>query len=68
MFYIQIEQFLFFFFYICGIFFRKGMTTLYLSTHDKQDFYKHLGFIFCDPIVSFGVNTDNLPEGFVSRY
>nr|XP_022333753.1 N-acetyltransferase 6-like isoform X2 [Crassostrea virginica]XP_022333755.1 N-acetyltransferase 6-like isoform X2 [Crassostrea virginica] len=47
---------------------RKGMTTLYLSTHDKQDFYKHLGFTFCDPIVSFGVNTDNLPEGFLQRF
>ncbi|XP_048733979.1 N-alpha-acetyltransferase 80-like isoform X2 [Ostrea edulis] len=47
---------------------RKGMTTLFLSTHDKQDFYKHLGYTFCEPIVSFGVNTDNLPEGFLQRF
>lgn len=47
---------------------RKGITTLYLSTHDKQDFYKHLGYKFCEPIVSFGVNTDNLPEGFLQKF
>lgn len=51
---------------ILTLFCRKGITKLYLSTHDKQDFYKHLGYKFCEPIVSFGVNTDNLPEGFVS--
>lgn len=47
---------------------RKGITTLYLSTHDKQDFYKHLGYTFCEPIVSFGVNTDHLPEGFLQKF
>lgn len=43
---------------------RKGITTLCLCTHDKQNFYKHLGYTFCEPVVSCGVNTDNLPEGF----
>ncbi|XP_062585058.1 N-alpha-acetyltransferase 80-like [Saccostrea cucullata] len=46
----------------------KGITTIYLSTHDKQNFYKHLGYAFCDPIVSFGVNTDILPEGFLLKF
>ncbi|XP_061166822.1 N-alpha-acetyltransferase 80-like [Saccostrea echinata] len=46
----------------------KGLATIYLSTHDKQDFYKHLGYTFCDPIVCFGVNTDILPEGFLQKF
>lgn len=27
---------------------------MYLTTHDKQDFYGHLGYEFCDPVVSLG--------------
>ncbi|XP_013785528.1 N-acetyltransferase 6-like isoform X2 [Limulus polyphemus] len=39
---------------------RLGFKTAYLNTIDKQDFYKHLGYIFCDPVSSDGGN--------VSRY
>ena len=27
---------------------------MYLTTHDKQDFYGHLGYEFCDPVVYLG--------------
>ncbi|XP_076312350.1 N-alpha-acetyltransferase 80 [Tachypleus tridentatus] len=39
---------------------RLGFKTAYLNTIDKQDFYKHLGYIFCDPVSSDG--------GIVSKY
>lgn len=29
-------------------------TTIYLSTHDKAEFYKKLGFNFCEPICHYG--------------
>ncbi|XP_078001043.1 N-alpha-acetyltransferase 80-like [Glandiceps talaboti] len=30
----------------------KGMQydTIYLCTHDKQDFYQHIGYIYCDAV------------------
>lgn len=34
---------------------RLGLTKLYLSTHDKQDFYAHLGFTFCQPVMSCSI-------------
>ncbi|KAJ8308566.1 hypothetical protein KUTeg_013440 [Tegillarca granosa] len=45
----------------------QGFKTMYLSTHDKQDFYKHLGYEFCPPIVSFGVSPDLLPEHLIKQ-
>jgi N-acetylglutamate synthase-like GNAT family acetyltransferase len=38
--------------------FVKGhdFSTLYLSTHDKQEFYKHIGFEECSPVSSLGAN------------
>ncbi|XP_077868281.1 N-alpha-acetyltransferase 80-like, partial [Saccoglossus kowalevskii] len=27
-----------------------GSHTMYLCTKDKQDFYQHLGYKYCDPV------------------
>lgn len=39
---------------------------MYLSTHDKQDFYQHVGYSFCKPVVSCGIQPSNIPDSFVS--
>ncbi|XP_074645026.1 uncharacterized protein LOC141901590 [Tubulanus polymorphus] len=31
-----------------------NFTSCYLTTHDKQNFYQHLGYEFCQPVVSLG--------------
>jgi len=41
---------------------RLGLSTLYLCTHDKQDFYQHLGYQFCCPVLSFGSASNILSE------
>jgi len=41
---------------------RLGLTVLYLCTHDKQDFYQHLGYQFCAPVLSFGSASNILSE------
>lgn len=41
---------------------RLGITTLYLSTHDKQDFYNHIGYEYCNPVVSCGAASAFLTE------
>ncbi|KAK2145583.1 hypothetical protein LSH36_670g00041 [Paralvinella palmiformis] len=33
---------------------RLGYTTLYLTTHDKQLFYEHVGYSYCKPVISLG--------------
>ena len=33
--------------YVCT---RLGIQTMYLTTHDKQDFYSHIGYTYCDPV------------------
>ena len=38
---------------------------MYLTTHDKQEFYRHLGYEFCSPIVSF--DSSIIPEHLVSH-
>lgn len=45
----------------------EGFKTVYLSTHDKQDFYQHIGYSFCKPIVSCGIQSPNLPKDFLNR-
>jgi len=32
-------------------------STMYLSTHDKEEFYKKLGFNLCEPICHYGSAT-----------
>ena len=41
---------------------RLGLSVLYLCTHDKQDFYRHLGYQFCSPVLSFGSASNILSE------
>ncbi|CAG2221464.1 unnamed protein product [Mytilus edulis] len=43
----------------------EGFETMYLSTHDKQDFYQHVGYSFCKPVVSCGIQPSNIPDSFV---
>eukprot|EP01112_Ceratiomyxa_fruticulosa_P010481 TRINITY_DN2778_c0_g3_i2.p1 TRINITY_DN2778_c0_g3~~TRINITY_DN2778_c0_g3_i2.p1 ORF type:complete len:126 (-),score=29.62 TRINITY_DN2778_c0_g3_i2:275-652(-) len=38
----------------------KGFTRSYLSTLDKQDFYSHLGYSVCAPIVFSGPASSKL--------
>ena len=40
-----------------------GYVTVYLSTHDKQGFYGHLGYEFCEPISKLDSCTKLLPAG-----
>jgi hypothetical protein len=47
-------------------YFSEGFKTMYLTTHDKQDFYQHVGYCFCKPVVSCGAQSSNLPKHFVS--
>ena len=35
---------------------RRGYSTVYLSTHDKQKFYAHLGYEYCTPVCSESSN------------
>uniref|UniRef100_A0A0L8I1Z9 N-acetyltransferase domain-containing protein n=1 Tax=Octopus bimaculoides TaxID=37653 RepID=A0A0L8I1Z9_OCTBM len=46
---------------------RLGFQTMYLSTHDKQGFYEHLGYQYCDPISKVDSCTKLLPEGFLKQ-
>jgi len=50
-----------------AIFCRLGLTVLYLCTHDKQDFYQHLGYQYCAPVLSFGSASNILSENQVNR-
>ncbi|KAK3599154.1 hypothetical protein CHS0354_040988 [Potamilus streckersoni] len=47
---------------------RKGYEWMYLTTHDKQDFYKHLGYEFCNPVISLGFNAHLLPDHMIQRF
>ncbi|KAK3093731.1 hypothetical protein FSP39_019373 [Pinctada imbricata] len=47
---------------------QRGFVTMYLSTHDKQDFYRHIGYISCQPVISFGINADNLSQEFIQKF
>ncbi|XP_052057731.1 N-alpha-acetyltransferase 80-like [Mytilus californianus] len=45
----------------------EGFETMYLSTHDKQDFYQHVGYSFCKPVVSCGIQPSNIPDSFLNK-
>ncbi|KRX56873.1 Indoleamine 2,3-dioxygenase 1, partial [Trichinella sp. T9] len=40
-----------------------GFLTIYLTTVDRESFYKHCGYTVCDPVITVGANADKL--GFV---
>ncbi len=44
-----------------------GFNQAYLTTHDKQKFYEHLGYTYCQPILSLGSGSNLLSEEMV-RY
>jgi len=44
-----------------------GFETAYLTTHDKQDFYSHVGYDFCQPVVSLGSASTLLSEEMVRQ-
>ncbi|XP_069117725.1 N-alpha-acetyltransferase 80-like [Argopecten irradians] len=45
----------------------RGYHTMYLTTHDKQDFYQHLNYTFCDAIISFGADPKLIPEHLIKQ-
>lgn len=45
---------------------RIGKSTLYLSTHDKQKFYEHLGFVRGDPVTALGANASKFSSAQLS--
>lgn len=45
----------------------RGYTAMYLTTHDKQEFYKHLGYTFCGPVISFGADPSLVPEHLIQQ-
>lgn len=44
----------------------KGYRVMYLTTHDKQKFYEHLGYKYCSPIVCFV--SDIVPESLANKF
>ncbi|XP_069792623.1 uncharacterized protein [Narcine bancroftii] len=45
----------------------QGFKTLYLSTHDKQDFYSHLGYVLTEPVQSAGSMTTFMNMEFLEK-
>ncbi|XP_033735594.1 N-alpha-acetyltransferase 80-like [Pecten maximus] len=45
----------------------RGYHTMYLTTHDKQDFYKHLNYTFCEAVISFGADPKLIPEHLIKQ-
>ncbi|KAI0227237.1 hypothetical protein LSAT2_022321 [Lamellibrachia satsuma] len=46
---------------------KLGFETAYLTTHDKQDFYGHVGYEYCQPVVSLGSASTILSEKMIER-
>ncbi|WAR19810.1 NAA80-like protein [Mya arenaria] len=44
---------------------RSGLEMMYLTTHDKEKFYSHLGYEVCSPIVFLG--SDIIPEHLAAK-
>ena len=44
---------------------RLGFEVAYLTTHDKVDFYGHVGYAFCPPVVSLGSASSLLSDKMV---
>ncbi|XP_018428071.1 PREDICTED: N-acetyltransferase 6, partial [Nanorana parkeri] len=45
----------------------RGFRNLYLTTHDKQDFYHHLGYHLTEPVQSIGALGSLLPPGMFQK-
>uniref|UniRef100_T1JB23 N-acetyltransferase domain-containing protein n=1 Tax=Strigamia maritima TaxID=126957 RepID=T1JB23_STRMM len=46
---------------------KLGINTVYLSTKDKQEFYKRIGYEFCEPLCVYG-NNIKLPTKTVIKF
>ncbi|XP_048462651.1 N-alpha-acetyltransferase 80 [Rhincodon typus] len=46
---------------------RRGFNTLYLSTHDKQHFYSHLGYVLSNPVQNAGSMTTFMHMEFLEK-
>lgn len=44
----------------------RGFTNMVLSTHDKMEFYRHLGYNECEPVSTLGANSKFLNNDQVS--
>ena len=45
---------------------KKSYKSMILSTHDKMEFYRHLGFDECEPVSTLGSNAKLLKNDQVS--
>ncbi|XP_056381163.1 N-alpha-acetyltransferase 80 isoform X2 [Hyla sarda] len=45
----------------------KGFQNLYLTTHDKQDFYYHLGYCLSEPVQNMGSLNSLLPADMIQK-
>ncbi|XP_072328996.1 uncharacterized protein [Scyliorhinus torazame] len=45
----------------------RGFKTLYLTTHDKQHFYSHLGYVLTKPVQNAGSMTSFVHMEFLER-
>ncbi|XP_062854527.1 N-alpha-acetyltransferase 80 [Trichomycterus rosablanca] len=45
-----------------------GFTRLYLTTHDKQHFYAHLGFVLSRPVQNVGTLASILPMEMLHKF
>ncbi|KAM3842751.1 uncharacterized protein naa80 [Diretmus argenteus] len=47
---------------------RRGFKRLYLTTHDKQRFYAHLGYVLSTPVQNAGAMTTFVPMETLLRF
>ncbi|XP_072276442.1 N-alpha-acetyltransferase 80 [Pyxicephalus adspersus] len=45
----------------------RGFQKLFLTTHDKQDFYHHLGYRLTEPVQNMGTLGSLLPSGMFQK-
>ncbi|XP_044129098.1 N-alpha-acetyltransferase 80 [Bufo gargarizans] len=45
----------------------RGFQNLYLTTHDKQDFYHHLGYRLSEPVQNMGSLNSLLPATMIQK-
>lgn len=46
----------------------RGFTRLYLTTHDKQYFYAHLGFVLSQPVQNVGTLASLMPMELLHKF
>lgn len=46
---------------------RHGYLWMYLTTHDKQLFYEHIGYLYCDPVVSVTGNASGDRKDIIAK-